>query len=882
MSIESCVRNVMEEAGVTEGDAIEAMQQMLQEKDLLTAETNLDKVEFDLERIAEGVGNKERESAAKARRRALQNIILAHKLDGHIKELRSQGVKGYKKPLLAVLRGIHWGITGSRQSVAGHGAALEARWNGMLSKRLNERPHIWKLMDKDPLFLDDVVVEMNALDTTPLPTITGNTDARFLAEVLREVADVSYNRVQIAGGEVSLRKNWVPQRHDAGKMLKAGREEWVKFLIHQDVLDMEKTFGNLNPELIPDVLDEMYYRIKDGEDVDSLQGWDVNDRGPANLANQLAQKKRGLHFKDSTAWLQYHKEFGRGNVFTAVIEHIRANARDAALMEYFGSNPQAFMERFIQRVKNQIKTDPSLSERQKDIARKELPDNLNSPFNALGRNWGVLTGAADRYVPSQFVVAGMHLEVSKWPRVARAITNMGKLGMAVLTSVTDLGTSVAQLRHEGMHPLEGAYKMVTGVFKGKTPKEKVEIANLLGVALDAQLYDIHARFMAEDAPLGGLAKAERFFFKVSLLTPWTERVRQTFALVSSAHMATQSKSQWADLNDWFRLSLEKHGMGEREWKIIQAMETKGADGREYITPDAIAHLSDDVIREYAEPDILKLALHVQEEVDARSMSSGDAAKIIAKRRAVIQSKARRNIQDKLSAYFLDETNNGVIQPGVETKAIQTGGIPAGTVWGEVIRCIMQFKSFPIAFGQKQFYGHLKGARGGKVDKGGLAQLIAYSTVLGLAAGAAKDVSKGREPRSLTDPATWGSAFMQGGGAGIYGDFLFKSYDRFGSSPMKTLEGPVFNSTDDLVKMVSNTVHGNPPSAARAMHWGMNNMPFVNLFYTRQALDYLVLYNFQEMASPGYLRRMERRLKKEHGQEMISPPSTHIKRGGGWR
>jgi hypothetical protein len=63
---------------------------------------------------------------------------------------------------------------------------------------------------------------------------------------------------------------------------------------------------------------------------------------------------------------------------------------------------------------------------------------------------------------------------------------------------------------------------------------------------------------------------------------------------------------------------------------------------------------------------------------------------------------------------------------------------------------------------------------------------------------------------------------------------------------------------------------------------MNNTPFVNLWYTRIALDYSILYHLQEMASPGYLRRVERRMKKEYNQEHIIPPSTVIKRGGGYR
>ena len=55
------------------------------------------------------------------------------------------------------------------------------------------------------------------------------------------------------------------------------------------------------------------------------------------------------------------------------------------------------------------------------------------------------------------------------------------------------------------------------------------------------------------------------------------------------------------------------------------------------------------------------------------------------------------------------------------------------------------------------------------------------------------------------------------------------------------------------------------------------MPFVNLFYTRMALDYLVLYRLQEAVNPGFLRRMERRIERENAQHFVLPPSQAVAR-----
>ena len=58
-----------------------------------------------------------------------------------------------------------------------------------------------------------------------------------------------------------------------------------------------------------------------------------------------------------------------------------------------------------------------------------------------------------------------------------------------------------------------------------------------------------------------------------------------------------------------------------------------------------------------------------------------------------------------------------------------------------------------------------------------------------------------------------------------------------------------------------------------------NTPFINLFYLRMALDYLILYNIQEWQNPGYLKRLERKMQKDYDQRFYIPPSRVIKRGG---
>ena len=103
-------------------------------------------------------------------------------------------------------------------------------------------------------------------------------------------------------------------------------------------------------------------------------------------------------------------------------------------------------------------------------------------------------------------------------------------------------------------------------------------------------------------------------------------------------------------------------------------------------------------------------------------------------------------------------------------------------------------------------------------------------------------------------------------------------NKYGGTALATLMGPSIGQFDSVVQILQAIRTGDDPFAKLA-NLVQGNTPFINLFYLRMALDYLILYNIKEWQNPGYLKRMERRLKKEHDQGFYIPPSRVIKRGG---
>jgi hypothetical protein len=152
-----------------------------------------------------------------------------------------------------------------------------------------------------------------------------------------------------------------------------------------------------------------------------------------------------------------------------------------------------------------------------------------------------------------------------------------------------------------------------------------------------------------------------------------------------------------------------------------------------------------------------------------------------------------------------------------------------------------------------------------------------------------DALKGEVPRELNgdpmnDAKILGAAMAQGSGLGIFGDYLFGEFDRYGHGLDTNLIGPSVGDVSDFAKIIYGLAHApfqDSPgqafhqAAAEAMRFGINHLPIVNAFYLRTIANWLILDRLQEMASPGYLARYQQRVKKQTGQDFWLPPTQYL-------
>lgn len=818
------------------------------ERDSIKASGGGDNVDTKVMEAADRLAERTRIAAALQKRHAALNIIARDRLDQTIDAFKAAGLSP-RNAILAVMEGSQQGVAGARNSVAAKTLAYEARYvGGMLSEIQKNRPHLVNVLS-DKRLSDDTFREMGELREGGNPGVTGNEDARYLAGVFANYAEMSRTELNRLGASIGKLDGWAgAQVHDDLKMMAAGKDSWVEAIAPW--LDLKRTFpdaGSANE--VRDILRDVYDTLITGipnKATAKEKGQRVN---PANLAKSLG-KTRVLHFKDAEASLAYRDAFGYGNSIYGVIAHQRRAAQMAGQMETFGPNPEIMFNSIVDTERRKIRDSATLSDSDKI---KQL-DALNGEAGALRGAFDVMSGAISR--PGNVKAAKIAGDI-------RAVQSMAKLGGAVLTAMpTDVVGAAQASMFRGDGFFNGMVKQISGIFKGRPKGEQAEISFLFGEGFDSLIGEVLNRGMASDGPVGKLSRMQEAFFKWNGLNWWTDVGRSVVGRTVAAEMGMRAAAAHADLPANYRHVLGLHGIGEEQWKVIQQVNRREIDGKRYITPDAVREVSDEAIAPLV--------------ADRLAGAKTDA------RKAEILADGKRDLELSLLRFVADETNYAIVETDSASRRIATLGTRPGTFAGESVRFVMQFKGFPIAFSQRILGRALFGGRGTTKwervmnNAPHLGALMGGLTVAGYMAMTMKDAAKGYwPPRDPTDPKVMTAALTQGGALGIYGDFLFGEANRFGSGALETFSGPFIGTVSDIVnvplKARTAIEKGETPKmAGDLLNLALNNTPFINLAYTRPALDVLFLNSLRNWASPGYTNRQRKNRLKDYGQTSPLP------------
>ncbi len=539
--------------------------------------------------------------------------------------------------------------------------------------------------------------------------------------------------------------------------------------------------------------------------------------GKASLARRVSQE-RVLHFKSAADAWTYKQAYSKGTVIENIVRQLDLAARNTELMRVYGPNPQAKFEAMLAGIRGNAKS----FDRVESVLH----------FNRRQAEFDQITGVAS---------STENVRLSTFVNAVKTLQVVSKLGGMTLSSMGDNTFAAQTLRRAGV-PLLNGYSSLFGGLSRLEGSVRREVGELLGVNVRVIAGAQIQRYAASDGAGGVLNRASTSFYKVNLFNFWQTGIRNGVGASLGKFIGTMADKSWGRLPAETRATFESYGIDKTLWQAVRgsASDVDGLDMGRLLTPDMVGRTPAEKLAAWGK---------------AQGLTNGPAI--------------AREAELRFGMFYNDIADRAMTEPKARERALLRFGSKKGTVWGALVETMLQFKSFPLTVLTQQIIPGFKGTAGLN-SMASVAHMIVGATILGYFAMQSKQLAKGKTLREMSGETVM-AAFLQGGGGGIYGDFFFADYNRYGGGFLDTALGPTAGSMTEFAGM-TRALFTEDRVGPKALRFAKGHTPFANLFYTQAALDYLVLFQMQEWVNPGSLERMEKRMERERGQRYIIPPS----------
>ncbi len=760
-----------------------------------------------LRRAGQLAANELTNEAALKKRRVALTIAARQRLDAFIKTYQGKDGK-----LEALNRTIAFHADGKSNFLS-----VESRGKATRDYALSQIQEAFEAVDprffhlfEDEASVRDLVYEMRGQDT-------GNVRAKKGAKAWAGVTELLRQRFNDAGGDIGYLENWgIPQHHSMEKVGRVPQDKWVSDVI--DKLDRKyyiKDDGQLMSDAeLTTFLGEAYNTIATGG---------LNKLSDTGMRISGARSNRGnasrqIHFKDADSYLEYQREYGDRSLWEVMVGHLEGISKDIALVETYGPNPDHVFRSILDEVTAEQAT-----------ANPECTGRIKRLANSTENLYNFIAGKTQP-------IANPH--IARWSDNIRNWMVASRLGSALLASFSDLGTMYMSAKVANI-PMN---RLFMNQLEAMNPANRMELARArrAGLAMESLLGSVNRWAMDNMGPSVSRWAATAVM-RASGLTAWTDAHKRAYGVTMMGSLG-EVVSRAPDLRSLddsdFRI-LKSKGITEQDfsvWKLAQ-QEDWGNGNTTMLTPESIMRI----------PDAAVMHLGLPERVRFEAMR-------------------------RLLAAVSEEVDMAVITPGAREQLFTGGGLQRGTWKGELTRSVFLFKSFPISVVLRHWTRAM-----GMPSAGGraayIAAFLASTTMLGALSQQLNDMASGRNPREMVGKDAgkfWLGALLKGGGLGLYGDFLLSDHTRYGGGALASMLGPVAGLVDDVVKLAQgiplNAVEGKPEqTGGDLVKLGKGLIPGANLWYAKAALDHMIFNQLQEYFSPGYLRKVEQRSKKQFNQ-----------------
>ena len=652
---------------------------------------------------------------------------------------------------------------------------------------------------------------------------TGNATARTLAKSISDTFEAARVTANSLGADISKKDRYgLPQHHNTLHVAKAGKKAWVEsvlpkldFTLMRDATG--KSMSSFGDAEKLDFLGRVWETLKTDGNIKINPGDKTQSRA---LADRLGSR-RYLEFKSYDDWKSYNDEFGDGDVFTNVINHVEHMSKEIAMMDVFGPNPTA--------MKHYISESALKHAAEKDVSETGAVNKIHSfvtqkKLREFDEMWGMATGKNSVLSNDYFgfTMAGI-----------RNLITASKLAASPLSAVP--GDMVTVRMAKAISGLPGS-RFITHYVSNLAKSDDRQLAIRLGLIAEAatSIAGQHHRYMGDLFGPAWTKNVSDFILRVNGLTGHTQAARWAHGMEWLGYFADNKGEAFKDLD--VKAALERAGITEGDWNEFRKTPLYEHEGAKFLRPDDVLTRDD------------------------------------------LHSNRARDLADKFQMFVIDEMHRAVPEATLHARAALLGESKPGTLTGELLRSFAMYKNFPITLLMQMQRGIMlqQGLRSRAAFAATYGLML---TAVGALTVQLQQLSKGRDPISMNPSdkfgrAFWGQAALTGGGLGIWGDFLFRDANRFGGGLMSTVAGPVAQFGSDVQKLtvgnVLKTANGQKTSVGPdLLNFVHNNMPGSNLWYARLILQNGIMDAIQRAVDPDAMAKWQRdqaNYYRDYGQQ----------------
>jgi len=535
-------------------------------------------------------------------------------------------------------------------------------------------------------------------------------------------------------------------------------------------------------------------------------------------------RRRAFEWSSDDAWLAFNRTFGVGDsaIGELMVRHVDGMSRDLAVAQVLGPNPDRAARTLIQ------------------MFQKETGSRFFA--NKLAAIYEISSGKAGMPVSQRLALGAQSF---------RQFLSGVQLGSAVLSAASDFAFTKATAAWHGLPMTQIMADYLKNI--GPITPEKRAMLMREGLVLEVGLRGLHdaardaigdvaSRSGAGnkvDAGLNGLSRVTGRLAEVVIraqgLAHHTQVLRDVFGAKLLAKLGSLADRAWADLPAIDKRTFRTYGMGEAEWEVLRQYTTEG-----FLDP-------------------------------ARLAREGEGAE--------------QAIGTRMLGAISSIQRTAVPEANAVTRAFMVGGTKAGTLEGEALRSLAQYKGFPMAAFMTQFFRAMESLADGEGQwfRGQyIASLVIGTTVLGALSLQLKNLAAGKDPEPMygkNGTRFWINAAAQGGAFGVIGEQMKAFMSSKKIDDAARLVTPSVGFVLDLQGLTMGNLQD--AYAGREPHAGREAVRFANkytpdLWYTRLATDRLVWDTLQKMVDPeaaGTFARIQEQARKQQETQFWFRPGT---------